>query len=418
MVDRFRAWHTEGGDAVVLRIRAQQATALDGLEAQRRRRVGDDPEERVRDLVLQPGAQAQERRIHLPERQAALADQQVGALAADVGDLGDDVPRQFTLHVDVPLLHVRHLVGGEIATRAAADLQAEIRRRALGRSRRQVEAVREGIVDVAQRRPVAVDADDHVGLGVEADHAARARMAGRLDVRRHVEDAVAAADHRLLGEVPGEADARADVVVVGLDLLPVVLVHEHHGALQLRGVEVGVGRDHADERRRRVRIEIGQPVEPLGARRVEVVAEAEVDGEVAGDFPVVLQISTEVAARRGRVGVVAQVDAARDAQQHRGQPRTPGAARDVRIALRPLRVAETELAGRVEQLGEVEQELAVVGAHLQRVRAPDLGGVGVEAVRGRRDHQVGERVLAEGLEVLDVDAGDSSASTVFSTLLG
>ncbi len=64
------------------------------------------------------------RRIDLRERESTFADQQVRAFASQVGDLGDEVARQLTLHVHIPLLHARRLVRREHAAIAAADVQA------------------------------------------------------------------------------------------------------------------------------------------------------------------------------------------------------------------------------------------------------------------------------------------------------
>ncbi len=229
-------------------------------------------------------------------------------------------------------------------------------------------------------------------------------MAGCLHVRRHIEHAPARPHHRLVDDVPRQPEAWTDVVVVGRHLASVVIVHEHHRALELRRIEERVGRNDARERRGRVRIEVAEAVEALGARHVELITETEIHGEVAGELPVVLHVATDIRARRRGIGVVAQVHAAGNAEEHRGQRRPLRAARHVRVALRPLRVAERELARREEELREVQEELAVVAANLGCVRAPHFRRVHVEAVGRRGDLQVGERVLTERLEILHVDA--------------
>ena len=103
---------------------------------------------------------------------------------------------------------------------------------------------------------------------------------------------------------------------------------------------------------------------------------------------------------------MADLSEARDAQQHRGQREPLRRARHVGIALCPLRVAEAVLAGRKEQLREVQHELAVVHSELDGVLRQNLRPVEVELVRRRRDHQIGERVLPERLEALHVHAGE------------
>ena len=125
-------------------------------------------------------------------------------------------------------------------------------------ARRQVEAFGERIVDRPERR-AAVQADDHVALGVEADHAGRTGVARRLHVRRHVEDAPAGTNHGLLGQIPGQAETRAEVVVVGVHLPAVVVVHEHDLRLELRRIE------ERDSRARR-------PASGDGASAIEVAS--------------------------------------------------------------------------------------------------------------------------------------------------
>ena len=283
--------------------------------------------------------------------------------------------------------------------------------------RRQVEPVRERVVDGPERR-AAVQADDHVALGVEAHHAGRARVPRGLHVRRHVEDAIAGSHRGLRRDVPGEAEARADVVVVRRHLAAVIVVHEDDRAPKLRRVEEGVGRHSIRQRRDGLLIEVAQTVEALRARNVELEAQAEIQREVARQLPVVLHVPGQVGAGRGGRRVVAHLRVARNAEEHRRQREAFGAARDIRVALRPLRVVEVELARREEQLGEVEQELPVVGAHLHGVRAPHLRHIGVEAVRRRRDDEVGEGRLAERLEVLHVHARELEGVGASITLAG
>ena len=82
------------------------------------------------------------------------------------------------------------------------------------------------------------------------------------------------------------------------------------------------------------------------------------------------------------------------ADQQRRQPEAGRRAALVWIALRPA-LTEPVLSGRLAELQEIEQELAIVRAHLQRVARQDLRGVDVEAVRGRIDDEVVERFLSE-----------------------
>ncbi len=196
MIDGLGARDAEGADAVVLRERAQQPRPLHRLESKRRRRVGDDAEKRIRHLILQRRAEAQIRRIELRKRDAALSDQQIRTLAAEIRDFSRELARQLALHVEVPLMHVWRRIRREHAAVAAADPQAKEGRGSLGAPGRQVEAVGEWIVDGAQRN-ASVEAHDHVALAVEAHHARGARVAGGLNVRWHVVEPVGRSNDRL-----------------------------------------------------------------------------------------------------------------------------------------------------------------------------------------------------------------------------
>jgi hypothetical protein len=86
--------------------------------------------------------------------------------------------------------------------------------------------------------------------------------------------AVAGADDRLLVQLIRGAEARRDVVGVPVVLVAVAPVHadEHDAAL-----EIGERGHLLRQGRRRIRIEEVHPVEPFGARHVDVVAQAQVE---------------------------------------------------------------------------------------------------------------------------------------------
>jgi hypothetical protein len=89
-----------------------------------------------------------------------------------------------------------------------------------------------------------------------------------------VADPVAPADHGLVVERPGEAEARAEVVAVGVHQRPVVdvaVARRNHGAA--RGVEVR------------------EDVVRLPLRRAVLVAQAEVERQLAVEPEVVLQVA-------------------------------------------------------------------------------------------------------------------------------
>ena len=115
-------------------------------------------------------------------------------------------------------------------------------------------------------------------------------MSRRLQVRRHVIDPVRGADDSLRRDVVRKADARAKVVEVGLGLAPVVFVHEHQGAPQIARVEERVRRHEVRDRRGRGLIEVAQAVEALGPRNVELIAQTDVQRQVACQLPIVLDV--------------------------------------------------------------------------------------------------------------------------------
>lgn len=61
VIDRKAIGHAEGVDAGVLRIGPQQLAARDCGKTQSRGRIGNNPKERIRHLILQFGSQAQKR---------------------------------------------------------------------------------------------------------------------------------------------------------------------------------------------------------------------------------------------------------------------------------------------------------------------------------------------------------------------
>ena len=100
-------------------------------------------------------------------------------------------------------------------------------------------------------------------------------MPGGLEARRRVVDAIGPAHHSAVPEVIREPEARPPVVLVGRRLPAVVFVDEADRAPQRVPREEFVGRHLIGDRRERLEIEDAVPVEALGARHVEVVAQPE-----------------------------------------------------------------------------------------------------------------------------------------------
>ncbi len=217
------------------------------------------------------------------------------------------------------------------------------------------------------------------------------QVAQALDGDGGVEDAEAAAQHRPVAaaEPVGEADARADVVLVGLD--------EAVAETQLIRSLDAIERDH---RGRQQRCDLGVRHDPVAAAGQEdevrellvllvpdphdLVAKAQVEGQVAARLPVVLDVGGEV------IGVAVQ----RAAVGH--------------LVLGLTRHAEEEIAERVAGHGGVE---LIAAAEVDAGAEPVARDVAIEE-RARLErvaaHDPGD-VVRDGERVLDHRAVHAAA---------
>ena len=170
------------------------------------------------------------------------------------------------------------------------------------RALRREDAVRERIVDDAfNRRPAAIERVDDVG---------RHREAVELQVVVVGVDVIqtpAAAHHQFLFQQVGEADARLDVVPIGVgrDAANTINTSEVQAALQLR--QIGKLRAVYEFVRRvdDVRIEaVIEAVITLVRRLIDVPAHAEVKRQPAVHLPIVLEPGRVILAEVGREEVV------------------------------------------------------------------------------------------------------------------
>src|SRR5207249_3051471 len=100
------------------------------------------------------------------------------------------------------------------------------------------------------------------------------------------------------------------------------------------------------ERGRGSRVEVVHPVVALGARCIEIVAYTEVQGQLPGDTPIILQVQRRVKALRSSVfEALDQRSAAAGPEQQAGD-RIAAVAGGC-VGIRPLREArgKTEVAG-------------------------------------------------------------------------
>ena len=125
------------------------------------------------------------------------------------------------------------------------------------------------------------------------------RVADALRRGGRVEDAVAPAQHRLVGDTPGHAEARSDVVAISVDQ-PAAhpgLVCRDNAIADYPRINL---RDHACRRhdeapfsvRRRIseaRVEVHQQILAVNERRNQFVAQSEVESEAGTHLELVLE---------------------------------------------------------------------------------------------------------------------------------
>ena len=124
---------------------------------------------------------------------------------------------------------------------------------------------------------------------------------------------------------------------------------------------------HAD-RRRCVQVPIAVAVLQFGARHVELVAQSQVEGQLAADFPIVLDEEAPVVCTWECLGIDVVVAAVAEAQQERCEAAALQAVAGVEILAGGL-LPEGEVALRIAGLGVVQEVVAEFGARLDIVAA-------------------------------------------------
>ena len=196
-----------GVDGVEVRIRTQQALAGD------RRRAEDGPRgdrHQAEERIGHVRAQVVDRRLVAGRARAQILQRRrvdvarrldVRAAVADVGRLEHHLPGQLALDADLEALHPRRLGLGIEEGDALAEERLDALRGALRLLNAPLEWIRQGL----DERQAVVERGHHGGRRAEA---------GREDVaaalaEEPVEDAVAAAQDRLVIDPVGPADAAA-----------------------------------------------------------------------------------------------------------------------------------------------------------------------------------------------------------------
>ena len=291
-----------------------------------------------------PGGVVGRRLVVVGEQQQA-----VGAVA-DVGEIEQQAVGQLALHRGKPALHP----AGAVVLGHVGDVGGE-----------RVEARR-----IGQPDRVALLGDPEVGLprglhGHRVDHLRavdRQHVGAAGAVEVHVADPIAAARDGALDRRPGEAQPRPEVVLVRVDgraILQRPVPGQHH--------RPGLG------------VPVGQHVVVLGPRRGELVAQAQVEGQLVVDPPVILHVA--------EVHVLLQVGNQQVAQR-------------VGRAQAEHEVGEVvEIAGR-RGLGRAGETAGVLVAAVERVDVLHLGEHVLVLVAGL------ERVRASEPRVVDLRVED------------
>jgi len=108
----------------------------------------------------------------------------------------------------------------------------------------------------------------------------------------------AAANGRPVVHLISESETRRDVVPVAVELRAIVAIHGHEAQASVQIREAG---DLAGERRTQPRIEPAQTIVALRARSIEIVPDADVQRQLAGHAPVVLNVESLVEALRRHI---------------------------------------------------------------------------------------------------------------------
>ena len=178
---------------------------------------------------------------------------------------------------------------------------------------------------------------------------------------------VARTNHGLLIELVCQANPRHKIVEIPIVLVAAVAVHPYKNKSSARG---------APQRRNSIRIKVIRPVEAFGARRVVVVTYPKVEGQLARDAPVVLDIPGKIEIlRRNVFEVLNQIIAARPrSKQQRRDTVARRRAGGIRIGSLRHRRGEAKHS-LIVKLGYAHAVQPALKAIFHRVLATDLGQV-------------------------------------------
>lgn len=178
--------------------------------------------------------------------------------------------------------------------------------------------------------------------------------------------------HGLAVHLIGETEAWGEVIEVPIVLVPAVGAYSD---------ELQPARDPHAEGRCGIGIEVVRAVKAFGARRVEIVAETEIERELSRDAPIVLQVPGGVHVLRGNIlEILNEVVAARSGAKHeRCETVSGGGAGRVGVGALGHAGGKSEDALVVE-LSDTDAMEAAFKAELKRVAAMNFGEVGQSCV--------------------------------------
>ena len=377
------------GQRFLLREGAEALVAVEGVGDRGVQRLPAERERRIRQLV------------DVDDGVLGAADPQVRAAAAHIADLRHQHLAELPLEVERPLLDV----GGGPELLVEEDIGADVLETAAAIPHRVADAVREGIRGRRLRRGHTVETGRHIRDFAVPVGAQAAGVGIQGDGVRRPEHRVAAADHRLVVRRPGETDPGAELHRRRIPLVGRIAVHsgvEQPAAEGETGERAGLesgGRGHLHRERVLPVPADGELVVVLLEAGLPLDAQPEVQHQVVGRVPVVLDETAEVVYEDlGRAGE-GELAAGRDPEQQVGE-RVAGALGGGQ-RIRPLGevLLETEDQA-VAVLGGVESHPPPLTAELQRVAAP-VGGIGA-ADLARSPVHIGVRPAAVGAAAVAV----------------
>lgn len=130
------------------------------------------------------------------------------------------------------------------------------------------------------RRAITLKSGDPVGCLSESQPAGTATSGGAAPTDR-VKQPLTATHDQLVSHTIGEAETWTKVPVVRTVIVPVIGINDPESALQ-------IAKARHLQRRSHIGIQIAHGIETLGAGKIQVIAQSQVECELVRRFPVIL----------------------------------------------------------------------------------------------------------------------------------